>query len=249
MRPSECSECQGALDPYLPDCPHCGAPVDHDPDAHHDREIELHRDSGGRVEEVRRRWKLHVPWGLFILLGLYSAAASGDVVYTDRTSPQTLAGQLLVAAERILGADNGDSARTEDLVAAYRHLIQALSLTPDDAGGQKQLERVGWALARRNEAVPPDLKRQADFLGAEWARIQQDRSSQFPESPRERFGFDEIEDKATRLRRYLGFGGVVIVLLWMYREFQDYKFLHKRDDEHELVRRDELRALDAHRRR
>lgn len=249
MRPSDCAECQGALDPYLPDCPHCGARVEGESDTHHDRDIVVHRDAGGNVAEVRRRWRLHVPWGLFIILGLYGAAAYGYVQYSDRTSPETRAAQHLMAAERILGPDNGDSAKSEDLLAAYRHLIEALALTPADAWGHTQLERVGWALARRGQKPPPDLKRQADFLGAQWSHIQQDRSSQFPESPRERFGFDAIEDSAGRLRQYLLYGGAVILLFWIYREFQEYKFLHKRDDEHELVRRDELRALDSHRRR
>jgi len=127
--------------------------------------------------------------------------------------------------------------------------VEALTLTPEDGWGQQELEKVSWAMARRGTKPPADLKRRADFIAAAWQADQASKRSQLPEGPRERFGFDALEDKAVRLQRYIGLGGVVIFLLWIYREFQDYKFLHKRDDEHELLRRDELRELDAHRRR
>ncbi|MBS2029461.1 MAG: hypothetical protein JST54_16285 [Deltaproteobacteria bacterium] len=250
MRPSYCAECNGHLDPYLPDCPHCGAHIEqHDRDAHHDKDIRVQRDAGGRAVEVHRKWKVHVPWGLFLLLGLYSAAAYAYVQYSDQTSPQTIAAQHLAAAEQILGSDNGETAKAESLQRAYAHLIEALTLTPEDSWGQQELEKVTWAMARRGTKPPAELKRRADFIAASWQSIQAGKQSQLPESANERFGFDAIESKAVRLQRYLSLGGVVIFLLWIYREFQDYKFLHKRDDEHELLRRDELHELDVHRRR
>lgn len=248
MRPSDCVECQGALDPVLPDCPHCGAHVDHDPDAHHDRELRIERPHG-RAVEVHRKWKLHVPWGLFVLLGLYGAAAYGYVQYTDQTSPQTLAGQHLLAAQTLLGPDDGDTARDEDLQKAYAELVEGLQILPDDAWGHQQLERVRWALAKRNQQPPPELKRRADFLASARLAAEQGRQSQLPVGPRERFGVDGLVDSAVRLKRYLGVGGLVILVFWFYIELQDYKFAHKRDDEHEVQRREELRALHAHRRR
>jgi hypothetical protein len=249
MRPSYCPECNGALDIYAPDCPRCGARVNDDVADHHDEELQVDRDRSGKAVEVRRKWKLHVPWGLFLLFGLYGAAAYAYVDYTDHRSPEALAAQNLELAAQLIGPDNGETARDADLQAAYQHLVDGLAVNTDDAWGHKELEVVTFALARRGQKPPADLKRRADFLAANWNHLQQARTSNLPESPRERFEFDRWEDKASRLKRYLGFGGVIIVLLWIYREFQDYKFLHKRDDEHELLRRDELRDLDSHRRR
>jgi hypothetical protein len=250
MRPSYCSACEAALDPVLPDCLHCGAHVEADPDAHHDRDLLIRRghDRSGGVE-VHRRWKLHVPWGMFVVLGLYSVAAYFYVQYTDQTSPETIGTQHLVAAQKLLGPDNGDTAPDADLLTAYGELITGLQILPEDAWGHQELDRVTWALAKRNQRPPPDLKRRADFLASARYNAEQGRKSVLPESPMERFQLGGIVDSAARLKRYLGLGGVVILLFWLYIEFQDYKFTHKRDDEHEVRRREELRALNAHRKR
>lgn len=248
MRPSYCAECNGALDPYLPDCPHCGAHAEQDPDTHHDRELVVHRGRDRKLE-VGRKWKIHVPWGLFIVLGLYGAGAYAYVEYTNQTSPETRAGKHLLVAERILGKDNGETAKSDQLQVAYAEIVAALTLTPDDAWGHQELEKVGWELGRRGLRPPAELVRRANFLAASWQNEQASKRSQLPESPVERFGLDTFEDEATRLKRYLGLGSVIIIALWAYKEFQDYKFIHKRDDEHELLHREELRELGSHRKR
>lgn len=248
MRPSYCAECNGSLDPYLPDCPHCGAQVDHDGHGHHDSDIVVHRGRDKKIE-VGRKWKFHVPWGLFLVLGLYAAGAYSYVQYTNSTSPQTLAAKHLAVAEDILGKDNGESAKSDQLQVAYQELIDALTITPEDAWGHQQLEVVTWELNRRGQKPPAELKRRGDFLAASWQNMQAAKTSQLPESPRERFGLDELEDSASRAKRYIALGSLIIILLWAYKEFQDYKFMHRREDEHEVLHREELLDLGSHRRR
>jgi hypothetical protein len=232
----------------LPDCPECGAHVP-ESDDHHDKDIEFTKTDPGGPRKAQRKSRFHVPWGLFILLGGYAAVSYTYIHFKDLDSPQYRAAMHLRSASQILGKDSGSSATNDQLLEAYNHLIESLILFPDDRWAHDQLEKVEWTLAVRGRKPPPELKRRADMLASAYQNIQAGRTSVLPVGPRDIWDIDAVVDAPGRLVRYFTFGGLVIILLWSYKEFQDYQFHRKHEDEKHLDRREDLRDLDSHRRR
>jgi hypothetical protein len=87
------------------------------------------------------------------------------------------------------------------------------------------------------------------MLAGQYAQIQEGQRSAMPVGLRNRWDIDALMNSPAEMTRYTLLGGLVIILLWAYKEFQDYLHGRKQDDEKHLHRREELRSLHAHRKR
>jgi hypothetical protein len=248
MRATYCAECNGHLDPYLPDCPECGAHVPDHGDAHHDSDVTFNEEQDGKRTATRRR-RFHFPWGLVIILGVYAGVSYAYIRNKELNSPSFIAGNHLRAAMQILGQDNGASQPLDSLQTAYAHLVEALGAFPDDKWAHEQLEQVRMVMVRRGTKPLPDLQRKADFLAAAYQELQAGRRHALPVGMRDEWDVDGVMAAPGQMARYAVFGGLVIVLLWAYKQMQEYKFSSKLADERHLDRREELKHLHSHRRK
>jgi hypothetical protein len=198
---------------------------------------------------AKRRWRIHVPWGLFVILGLYGAGVKYYVAYHQENDPQVQAAKHLVAAARILGKDNGASASLENLNKAYEELLQALALFPDDKWAHEQIEQVEWQLRKRGRKPDEGQRRRAEMLANLWQQIQAGRQSVLPVGARDKWDVDAVLDFPNVASQYAMLGGLIIILLWAYREYQDYLHQRGKEDERHLDRREELRHMHVQRRR
>lgn len=82
------------------------------------------------VRRGRRRFP--IPWGLFILLGLYFGGVWGFLRYEYYNAPEFKSARHLRIAGQMLGEDNGMTAESANLLEALDHLLAALSAYPDD---------------------------------------------------------------------------------------------------------------------
>jgi len=202
-----CPTCEGPLDP-AGHCPACDTPVD---------------ESSDTVRDDRRpkdRPRFPVPWGLFIVLGVYLTAVWAVTQYEHYTSPDYLAAKEVREALDLLGDDDGKSAKVAALLQALEHLAKAIELVPGEAWLHERVEATTRRLHERREKVPLDLQRRLDALALRYQKIQLARGSALPVGVHDVWDVDAALRAPTKFLRYGGFGGAIIVLVWLYVAFQ-----------------------------
>src|SRR5512132_2542463 len=107
-----------------------------------------------------------VPWGLVAGLVAWAAFMLGYASLHYWGSDEYAAAEHVLEAKRLLGPDDGRSARRKELTAAYEHVLEAARLMP------QRKEVLHWAegIERRFEdrawEVPGELHHRAEMLGA-----------------------------------------------------------------------------------
>lgn len=246
MRASRCKECNGLLDPYLPECSLCGKRVD-DASFTHDPDLIVERTAGGSIN-VSRRWKFHFPWGLLILLGVYAWGAQAYVKHLEETSPLARAQLLVDRGSMFLGKDYGITASDSNLIAAYGVYLEAASIVPGDKWVFDKLDTIRHLALRRNLTIPEDLQQRADFLGRQNLIEDKHRLKFLVAGPSDIWNFDTIRSSPRTAATFAIVGGLLICLIWSYTQFQSGKAITAQEDEKEAARRLELAELSRHRR-
>lgn len=218
------------LDLVLPECAHCGTRI-------------------ARGPRAQKKSRFPIPWGLFIVLGLYFGSVYAFTQYEFYNSPEYVAARHMRAADQLMGPNGGRTAKLPELEEALDHLLAALEKMPEDAWSHQQVEQVLIRLKERGYEVPKEKQRLLDMLARKYALADQAKRPVLIIGARDIWDFNSIAEMPDKIRRYSWFGGLLIFLIWLYIRWQDMKgadaFLDEKDDE----RRQELEELGAHRRR
>lgn len=192
------------------------------------------------VKSGRRR--IPIPWGLFILLGVYFGGIYFYLHYEYYNAPEYKAARHLSIALQMLGADDGLTAEVPELLETLDHLLAALTINPDDPYAHQRIETVVRRLNERNAKLPPDKQKQVDALALRYRRMNDLGSSLIVIGPRDMWDVDYVLEMPGRIARYSIVGGLFIFVIWFYKAWQDRQYLERIAAERMEQRREESAA-------
>ena len=236
-----CPHCGAHVNPTLPDCPEC-----------HREVPESAREAAARPQDpVQRGKKIKwpVPWGLFIMLGVYFGLVSLLTHWEYVRSPEYLASRSLRTAAQLLGSDDGRTVEKDKLLDALAALLEAIRQVPDNPYPYQQVEVVARRLEERKVKVPQEMKRELDVLGGRYRAIQDSRKSFMPIGARDIWDIDELSTVPGRIAKRSAVGGLIIFVIWLYRALQERKHAIEMELVRQAERRKDLRNLAGPKRR
>jgi len=189
-----------------------------------------------------------VPYGLFIVLGLYLLGVLGYVWGTYWRSPEYLAAEHWNASVQLLGVDDGRKCSQADLERAFDHLAEAARLMPRVRGLPERLERLRWRFDERGFKLSEDRKRRAEAVSAVTRRLEEAGEPWLVVGSRDRgWAPDQLMEAPGKVVWWSMPGGVIIILVWAYLRFSR-KAVREREHEQELKKSEaEVKALGAFR--
>lgn len=186
----------------------------------------------------QQRQPFPVPYGLFIVLGVYALLVVGYVWATYWNSPEYRAAEHFAAAAELLGLDDGRKASQQQLTEAYGHYLEAARLMPRVKLLHDRTEAMRWRFQERGFKLDHDLQMRAEAVASVWQRIQQEEAPLLVVGVRDK-GWAPDQLLAGPQRAFLWSlpGGLVIIVVWAWLRFSGRKV---REQEHEA----ELKALE-----
>ncbi len=196
----------------------------------------------------QQRQPFPVPYGLFIVLGVYALGVVGYVYVTYWSSPEYLAAGHFAAATQLLGLDDGRKVSQVVLTEAYTHYLEAARLMPRVKELHERTEAMRWRFQERGFKLDHDLQMRAEAVSAVWARLDREEQPMLVVGLRDR-GWQPAQLLAGPGRTFLYSlpGAVVIVVVWAWLQFSGRK-VRQEDHEAELKKIEaEVAALDGNR--
>ena len=196
----------------------------------------------------QQRQPFPVPYGLFIVLGVYAVGVVGYVWATYWNSPGYLAAEHYAAATELLGLDDGRKASQPVLTDAYRHYLEAARLMPRVKLLHERTEAMRWRFEERKFKLDHDLQMRAEAVANVWQRIQTEEEPMLVVGMRDR-GWQPAQLLEGPGRTFLWSlpGGLMIVVVWAWLRFSGRK-VRSDDREAELKQMEaEVKALDGQR--
>jgi hypothetical protein len=198
----------------------------------------------------QKRQPFPVPYGLFLVLGVYALMVLIYVWSTYWRSPEYLAAEHYQQAADLLGLDDGQTASKEALLSAYEHYLEAARLVPKATVLQKRVEAMRWRLDQRGFKLDHDLTMRAEAVAMLWQRIQQQGDPLLVVGARDRgWQPDQLLEGPTRslLWSLPGFG--LLIAIWAWLRFSG-QAVRERQREEELKKIEAENAeVDAERQR
>ncbi len=164
-----------------------------------------------------QRNKFPIPWGLFVVLVLYSLGVWAYVWLTVWQAPQYVAAQHWGRADTLLGVDEGRTVSPETLLAAFDEVLEAARLLPEEEQFAEQLERLRARFAERRLPLDPSRLQRAEAVSASARRIQEARAPLLVVGARDRkWAPDQLAEKPQRIVLWSLPGGALILAVWAY---------------------------------
>jgi hypothetical protein len=189
-----------------------------------------------------------VPWGLFVVLGLYGLLVFCYVWKTYFEAPEYQAAQHYAKALALLGVDDGRSCSEGKLREAFRHVLEAARLMPQEKELATHTERLRWRFDERG--FKPDVEdvRKAELVSKAARRVDEERQPWLVTGSRDRgWAPDQLLAGPERVVWWSSPGVVLIIAVWAYGQFGARK---AREREHEANLKQgevELERLAAYR--
>lgn len=190
-----------------------------------------------------------VPWGLFIILGVYALAVLGYVWVEYWNSPPYKAAQAYANALRILGPDDGRRCTEAQLNKAFEYTMQAALLMPEERELLEHLDRLRNRYDEKHFALRKEWVTQLEMMAARTVAIEKRRAPMMVVGARDRgWAADQLLEGPQKVFLWSLPGAVLIIAFWAYTRFSGRRV---REEEHEaeLKRQErEIRELGAFRR-
>ena len=175
--------------------------------------------------------KFPIPWGLFIVLGVYALAVLGYVWTTYWNSAEYKAALGYANALMILGVDDGRKCSEAQLNTAFEATLEAARLMPDERQLVEHLENLRHRFEERKFKLKPELVKKVEMMSANTMRIEQERKAWLVVGSRDRgWAPDQLLRGPERALLWSIPGGVLIIAFWAYTRFSGKAL---RDQEHE----------------
>lgn len=211
------------------------------------------RDTNPEIPAARMFWarqKFPVPWGLFIVLGIYALAVLGYVWATYWRSPEYRAAEHFAQADALLGLDDGRKASREQLEAAYLHLLEAARLVPRAKLLHDRVESLRWRFEERKFRMPRDLEMRAEAVAMLWQRLQQEDEPWLVVGARDRGWTPHALLQGPRTAVLWSIpGAVVLSILWAFWKYGPRRVKAQEHEADVQAKERELEALERARTR
>ncbi|GMU62142.1 MAG: hypothetical protein AMXMBFR34_39050 [Myxococcaceae bacterium] len=192
----------------------------------------------------KKQPRFPIPWGLFIVLGVYGLAVLAYVKFQYWDSPQYQAAQKYARALYLLGVDDGRKCSEAQLVEAMELVLEAARLVPDEIELAKHSERLRFRFEERKFKIPKDLERHAELVSATAQRREREKDPWLVVGVRDRgWGPEQLLGGPRRAVFWSIPGGVIIILIWTYGRFSA-RAVREKEHEDDLKKSEaEVRAL------
>ena len=182
------------------------------------------------VKPARAPPKFPVPYGLFVVLGVYALAVYGYIWSNYWNSPEYKAALGYAKALMILGVDDGRRCSEPQLNEAFEATLEAARLMPDERQLVDHLESLRHRFEERKFKLKPDLVK-VEMMSANTMRIEQERKAWLVVGSRDRgWAPDQLLRGPERAVLWSIPGGVFIIAFWAYTRFSGKA---ARDKDHE----------------
>ncbi|MEW5743069.1 MAG: hypothetical protein AB1938_29405 [Myxococcota bacterium] len=189
--------------------------------------------------QAAKKPRFPVPWGLFIVLGVYALGVLAFVKFQYWDSPQYQAAEHYARALYLLGVDDGRKCSEAQLTEAMKEVLDAARLMPDEIELAKHTERLRFRFEERKFKIPKDLERHAELVSATAQRREREKDPWLVVGVRDRgWGPEQLLGGPRRAVLWSIPGGVLIILIWAYGRFSARAV---REREHE----DDLKKSEA----
>jgi hypothetical protein len=189
-----------------------------------------------------------VPWGLFVVLALYGLLVFGYVWKTYYEAPEYQAAQHYAKALALLGVDDGRSCSEAKLREAFRHVLEAARLMPQEKELATHTERLRWRFDERGFRPDVEDVRKAELVSKAARRVDEERQPWLVTGSRDRgWAADQLLAGPERVVWWSSPGAVLIIAVWAYGQFGSRK-AREREHEADLSRGEaDLEKLAAYR--
>lgn len=172
-----------------------------------------------------------VPWGLFVVLAIYALLVCGYVWQTYYEAPEYQAAQHYAKALALLGVDDGRTCAEPKLREAFRHVLEAARLMPQQKELAVHTERLRWRFDERGFKADPEDVRRAELVSQAARRVDEERQPWLVTGSRDRgWAPDQLLAGPERVLWWSSPGFVLILAVWGYGQFGAKK---AREREHE----------------
>lgn len=178
--------------------------------------------------------RLAVPYGLFLVLGLYGLLVLGYVWASFWNAPAYRAAEHHAQGTQLLGADDGRKADPATLARAANHLLEAARLMPQVKALHERVEAMRFRFDERGLQLPRDYVRHAETLSALYTRLEAEQAPLLVVGVRHQgWAVDQLLEGPRKAFLLSLPGAGLLVLLWACLRFSG-RARRARDHEAEL---------------
>lgn len=175
--------------------------------------------------------KFPVPYGLFIVLGVYALCVYGYIWANYWNRPEYKAALGYARALMVLGVDDGRKCTEAQLTEAFEATLEAARLMPDERMLVDHLESLRHRFEERHFKIKPELVKKVEMMAANTMRIEQERKAWLVVGSRDRgWAPDQLLGGPERVVLWSFPGGVLIMAFWAYTRLSGKA---ARDKDHE----------------
>lgn len=190
-----------------------------------------------------QRLKLSIPWGLFIVLGVYALGVLGYVWANYWDSPEYKAAKAYAQALSILGEEDGRKCSEEGLTRAFELTLETARLMPEERMVVDHLEALRYRFEERKFKLRSDLVQKVEMMSANTRRVEQERKPWLVVGARNRgWAPDQVLEGPERAVLWSIPGAVLIIVFWGYTRFSSKAVLER---EHEAKLKQQERDVAA----
>lgn len=180
---------------------------------------------------AKKRPSFPIPYGLFIVLGVYALAVYGYIRQTYWESPEYQAALAYGRALLILGVDDGRRCSEAELKKAFELTLEAARLMPEERQLVDHLENLRHRFEERKFKLDGELVKKVEMMSANTMRIEQQRKAWLVVGSRDKgWAPDQLLAGPERVVLWSIPGGVLIIAFWAYTRLNAKSV---RDREHE----------------
>lgn len=189
------------------------------------------------------RPKFPVPWGLFIVLGVYALGVYGYIWSAYWDSAEYKAAVSYATALSILGVDDGRKCTEEGLNRAFELTLDAARLMPEERVLVDHLETLRHRFEERKFKFSKDFLQKTEMMSANTRRIEQERKAWLVVGARDKgWAPDQVLEGPERAVLWSIPGGVLIIAFWGYTRFSAKAV---REKEHEAGLKQQERDVES----
>ncbi len=183
-----------------------------------------------------------MPWGLFIVLGVYALCVYGYIYTQYWDSPEYKAAMSYARALSILGVDDGRKCSEAELNRGFELTMEAALLMPDELQLVEHLENLRHRFAERKFKLKQESVNKVEMMSAHTMRIEQEKKAWLVVGSRERgWAPDQLLRGPERVVLWSIPGGVLIIAFWGYTRFSGKT---ARDKDHEAGLKESEREVE-----
>jgi hypothetical protein len=193
----------------------------------------------------KKRLPFPIPWGLFVVLGIYALAVVGYIHATYWSTNEYIAAEHVEAGAILLGSDEGKSLDQKKMEEVYAHYLEAARLMPELRWIHEKLQRIRYKMDERGMKLPQDLVMRGEALAILLQRSENEGAPMLVVGARDRgWTAEAVLTGPKTVALWSIPGGILISIFVFFRTWTEHRL---RGDEHESdskKREKELRDLE-----